>query len=121
MPLLSLSWAFLVVTTVAFCASTVAVKRRPKKARSTRWVVNVAPTTENVSFYGDGFRYGGDRYVNVSSTVQVTVEREAGGSSLIATLEIDDDDFDEKLSSAQARAEQKAASLNAYLGSGVRA
>jgi hypothetical protein len=91
-------------------------RRHPTASRS-EWTVRTVPADKAVKVSWSDHYDAGNGTLQLSRSVLVRVERDKQ-SLTIAALDIGDEDFEEKISDAQAKAQAKAASLNAYVGVG---
>lgn len=117
---MTLQWSLVLVFAPWAVALTVnalfdrARRKHKSGAASPVWRVITTPYREHVT--QDPY-YGSTKHIDVTNKVQVRVGK-GPDSLVIATVSIDADDFEDLISDAQAVAQTKAASLNAYLGSG---
>lgn len=113
MPLFSMSLAFWFVLGGLVGVSTMFLRARNRLRgyRPNSWHVDVKPTADWVESSSDGYGYH-TRRINVSSTVQI---RLVGPKStvLIDTVSLTEDDYEDRIHSAQAKAEERALTLNA--------
>ena len=113
MPLFGLSWTFVAV--VVLVTGRMLWPLRPRPPRD-EWRVRTLAADKAVDVTRDHY-YGESKTLQLSHTVLVRVDK--GNSKLvIARVDLLDEDFEEQISDAQAKAHAKASTLNAYLGSG---
>lgn len=114
MPLFGLSWTFVAVIALVTGRMLWSL-RSPRRSRD-EWRVRTIAASKAVDVRDDHYR-GEIKTLQLSHTVLVRVDK--GNSKLvIAQVDLLDEDFEEQISDAQAKAHAKASTLNAYLGSG---
>lgn len=116
MPVLSLSWVFFGACALFLGLLARSIKPRrtalaPK--RSSQWTVNTGHAQEWTVI--DRYAYGSDR-IDLGSKIQVRVQRSKDEAVLVGQVDMNAENFDDLISDLQSRAEERAASLNVYVG-----
>lgn len=124
MPLISFSVALLVLLAVVLVLATVVVRWRGERRRlhgrvahslmpRVGYCVSVRPGRQDVHVTTDGYSHFESARIDLNDKVHVRLVGPGNSSVLIAEIPVLDEDYEEQLQAATAKAEERAATLNA--------